>query len=231
MDRLTIRNTAVASELNIKDTVLSLKRKGFFLLKRTFDVFFSLIGCIALLPIALVIKVSYLLSGDKHSIFFTQVRTGKNGENFNLYKFRSMAIDNNVRDFSKEDQYTKVGKIIRKLSIDELPQMINILKGDMSFIGPRPWIPEYYENMNVVQRHRCDVVPGISGLAQVMGRNNISIFDKINYDLQYVKNASIFQDLKIIFLTIKTVFVHEGVNAGKSTIQNELNDLKIQNNK
>ena len=101
----------------------------------------------------------------------------------------------------------------------------------MSFIGPRPWIPDYYENMNEVQRQRYIVRPGLTGLAQCMGRNNISIFEKIEYDIQYIKNYSLSQDLKIILLTIKTVFTGHGADAGKSTIEKELNDLKKQNKK
>ena len=100
--------------------------------------------------------------------------------------------------------------------------------GNMSFIGPRPWIPEYFENMNKEQRHRVDVTPGLTGLAQAKGRNNISIFDKINYDLEYIDNYRFIEDIKVIFLTIKTVLTKEGADAGKSTIQNELEDLKTQ---
>ena len=99
----------------------------------------------------------------------------------------------------------------------------------MSFIGPRPWITDYYDNMNEKQRHRNDVLPGITGLAQAKGRNNISINEKINYDLEYVKNYSFRQDVKIVFLTIKTVLSKEVADAGKNTIQNELEDLKTQN--
>ena len=98
----------------------------------------------------------------------------------------------------------------------------------MSWIGPRPCITDYYENMNKTQRHRCHVLPGITGLAQALGRNNISIFEKINYDLEYVKNISLKEDIKIIFLTIKTVLSKSGADAGKNVIQNELTDLKTQ---
>ena len=101
----------------------------------------------------------------------------------------------------------------------------------MSFIGPRPWITDYYDNMNDSQRHRYDVRPGLTGLAQCMGRNNISIFDKIEYDLQYIENYSLYQDLKVVFLTIKTVFTSSGADAGKSTIHDELEDLKKYNNR
>ena len=176
-----------------------------------------------------MIIIGILIKFDsKGPVFFKQERTGKNGKIFLLYKFRSMAVDNDVHDFSKSDQHTKIGTILRKLSLDELPQLINILKGEMSFIGPRPWIPDYYESMNEHQRHRNDVLPGITGLAQAKGRNNISIISKINYDLEYVQNYSLIQDIKIFFLTIKTVLSKEGADAGKNTIKTELETLKTQ---
>lgn len=195
--------------------------------KRILDLIIAItLFIIFLIP---MIIISILIKLDsKGPVLFKQVRTGKNGKPFNLYKFRSMAVDNDVHDFSKQDNHTKVGDILRKTSLDELPQIINILKGEMSFIGPRPWITDYYENMTEEQRHRNDVLPGITGLAQAKGRNNITIFDKINYDLEYVKNYSFIQDVKIVFLTIKTVLSKEGADAGKGTIQIELDTLKTQ---
>lgn len=226
MNKMAVRELEVLEEKEVNSKV-SLYIK----VKRFLDIVFSIIGCIIMFPIAIIVKVSYVITGDYNSIIFKQARTGKNGKIFYLYKFRSMCIENDVRDFSREDKYTIVGKFIRKFSIDELPQMINILKGDMSFIGPRPWIHEYYENMNMYQRHRYDVVPGISGLAQVKGRNNISIFEKINFDIEYVNNISFMEDMKILFLTVRTVFIHKGVDAGKNTIHKELEALKEQNRK
>lgn len=195
--------------------------------KRILDLIIAItLFIIFLIP---MIIISILIKLDsKGPVLFKQERTGKNGKPFNLYKFRSMAVDNDVHDFSKQDNHTKVGDILRKTSLDELPQIINILKGEMSFIGPRPWITDYYENMTEEQRHRNDVLPGITGLAQAKGRNNITIFDKINYDLEYVQNYSFIQDVKIVFLTIKTVLSKEGADAGKGTIQIELDTLKTQ---
>ena len=195
--------------------------------KRILDLLIAItLFIIFLIP---MIIISILIKLDsKGPVLFKQERTGKNGKPFNLYKFRSMAVDNDVHDFSKQDNHTKVGDVLRKTSLDELPQIINILKGEMSFIGPRPWITDYYENMTEEQRHRNDVLPGITGLAQAKGRNNITIFDKINYDLEYVKNYSFIQDVKIVFLTIKTVLSKEGADAGKGTIQIELDTLKTQ---
>ena len=112
--------------------------------------------------------------------------------------------------------------------MDEIPQVFNILKGEMSFIGPRPWIPDYYENMNAEQRKRVNVRPGITGLAQAKGRNGLTIFEKIKFDVHYVENLTFFEDCKVIFLTIVTVLSGKGADAGKETIKNELDALKKQ---
>lgn len=196
--------------------------------KYFFDRVFSIIGLIISSPIMLLISIAIKLD-SKGPVFFKQARTGKHGKNFEIYKFRTMVADNDVHDFSKEDKYTKVGKFLRKTSLDELPQLISIAKAKMSFIGPRPWIPDYYDNMNEIQRYRYCVRPGLTGLAQAKGRNDITIFEKIKYDLEYIKNYSFKQDVKVILLTIKAVFTAEGCNAGKLNIKNELDDLKKSN--
>ena len=123
---------------------------------------------------------------------------------------------------------TKVGKIIRKTSLDELPQLFNIFKGEMSFIGPRPWIPEYYEWFTEEQNKRASVLPGISGLAQVKGRNGIDIFKKIEYDLEYVENMSFKMDLKCVWLTIITVFKKNNAEITEQGIKEEIKELKEQ---
>ena len=191
------------------------------------DRLFALIGLILFSPIMLVIAIIIKLD-SKGPIIFKQIRTGKGGRNINIYKFRTMIVSNNVRDFTTKDKHTRVGAFLRKTSLDELPQLFSIFLGNMSFIGPRPWIPEYYENMNDIQRQRYCVRPGLTGLAQVSGRNKISIFDKINYDLEYIKNYSLHQDIKIVFLTIKAVIKGSGADAGKDTIKKELTKLKNQ---
>ena len=196
--------------------------------KFLFDRIFSLIGLIILLPLLLIISIAIKLD-SKGPVLFTQLRTGKSGKNIKIYKFRTMVADNDVHDFSKGDQHTKVGTFLRKTSLDELPQLISIAKGDMSFIGPRPWITDYYDNMNDIQRHRYCVRPGLTVLAQANGRNAITIFDKIKYDLEYIEKYSLRQDIKIIFLTIKAVFTGSGADAGKNVIKNELEDLKKYN--
>ncbi len=198
--------------------------------KIIFDRIVSLLGLIILLPLMIIIAIAIKID-SKGPVFFKQERTGKNGKNFKMYKFRTMVQDNDVHDLSKQDEFTRVGKFLRRLSLDEIPQLINILLFQMSFIGPRPWIPEYYENMNDTQRVRFCVRPGLTGLAQANGRNAITIFDKINYDLEYIKNYSLTQDIKIVFLTIKAVFTAQGADVGKGGIDKELKDLKKYNGK
>lgn len=200
----------------------------FATIKFLFDRLIAIFGLIIASPLMVIIAVAIKLD-SKGPVLFKQERTGKHGKNFYVYKFRTMTVDNNVHDFSKADQHTKVGRILRKTSLDELPQLYSIAIGKMSCIGPRPWIPDYYDNMNEEQRHRTDVRPGLTGLAQCMGRNNITITDKINYDLEYIRKYSLIQDIKIILLTIKCVFSGSGADAGKCTIENELKALKKQN--
>ena len=195
-----------------------------------FDRMFALIGLIIASPLMLIIAIAIKLD-SKGPVFFKQERTGKNGKIFNMLKFRSMVASNDVHDFSTSDQVTKVGNFLRKTSLDEIPQLITILMGKMSFIGPRPWIHDYYLAMNDIQRHRYDVRPGLTGLAQANGRNTLNIFDKINFDLEYIEHYSLWTDIKVVFLTIKTVFSKKGANAGKDTIKTELEDLKNQNKK
>lgn len=198
--------------------------------KFIFDRLLAILGLVIASPLMLIIAIAIKLD-SKGDILFRQLRTGKNGKNFNVYKFRTMVQSNDVHDFKKSDEHTRVGKILRKTSLDELPQLFSIAIGKMSFIGPRPWITDYYDNMNEEQKRRYAVRPGLTGLAQAMGRNNISIFKKIEYDLEYINNYSLYQDIKIIFLTIKAVFSGSGADAGKGTIQKELDDLAKQNNK
>lgn len=205
----------------------TIRKEIYSYFKRLFDIIVSLIGIIMTSPIMLIIAIAIKLD-SKGPVIFKQERTGKYGKLFKVWKFRTMAANNDVRDFSKGDQHTKVGTFLRKTSLDELPQLFTIFIGKMSFIGPRPWITDYFDSMNETQRHRVDVTPGLSGLAQAKGRNNITIFEKINYDLEYIDNYGLVEDIKVVFLTIKTVLTKEGADAGKGTIQNELEDLKNQ---
>lgn len=199
-------------------------------IKRMIDFSIALALVVILMPIEIVLAILIKME-DGNKIFFIQERTGYKGKVIKIIKFRTMKMGNNVLEFSKEDECTKIGKIIRKLSLDELPQLINIIKGDMSFIGPRPWITEYYKNFNEEQKRRCDVLPGLSGLAQANGRNNITIFEKIAYDIHYVENMSLALDIKIVLTTILSVIRRDGATSSKFGIKEELEQLKNQGSK
>ena len=195
--------------------------------KRVMDFLLALLLLVVLSPILLIVAVAIKLD-SKGPAFFKQLRSGKNGKEFMMYKFRSMSANNDVHDFKKENQMTRVGKIIRKTSIDELPQLINILKGEMSFIGPRPWITDYQKYFTKNQKRRLEVLPGITGLAQATGRNDLTVYEKIRLDVYYVDHISLLMDIKVIFGTVKTVFSKKGAELSKSGIQNELEELKHQ---
>lgn len=194
-------------------------------IKRGLDLIFATILVVAFSPLFLLIAVLIKID-SRGPVFFRQERVGKDGKLFRIFKFRSMVSDNDMRDFSSRDKYTFVGKIIRRLSIDELPQLFNVIKGEMSLVGPRPWVIEYWTNMNREERVRASVLPGITGLAQVKGRNGISIFSKIEYDVIYVKNFSFRQDVKIIILTILTVLSGKGLDAGKEGVMDDIRNLR-----
>lgn len=200
------------------------------IIKRVFDfVFASILLILTIIPmiiIAICIKIE-----DGGPIIYKSKRIGKGCKEFYIYKFRSMKVNRQElhSNFSHEQMVTKVGKFIRKTSLDELPQLINILKGQMSFIGPRPWIPEYYEWLTDEEKRRSDVLPGISGLAQVKGRNGISIFKKIEYELYYIEHISMWLDGKILFETIVQVLKETNAEISEQGIKNELRELKERN--
>ena len=196
-------------------------------IKKLLDLILALILVILLSPLMIIISIMIKID-SKGPVIFKQIRSGKNNKNFTLYKFRSMIYNNNLYDTSVEDQVTKVGKILRKTSLDELPQLFNILKGEMSFIGPRPWIVDYAKYFTKHQMRRLEVLPGITGLAQCSGRNNLGIIERIDIDVEYVENMSLFLDIYIVLKTIKSVLRKEGFSNSKSAIHEELNILKNQ---
>ncbi|MGB9639020.1 MAG: sugar transferase, partial [bacterium] len=174
---------------------------------------FAFILIILLLPIFFIISLLILLE-DGFPIFFIQERVGLNGKIFKMYKFRSFKknVDlSNVYTYSQDPRISKIGKIIRRYSLDELPQLINIIKGEMSFIGPRPNLPFQYQELNDIQKQRYLVKPGITGLAQINGRNKINWEQRIYYDLIYIKNYSLFLDIWILYKTFFVVLSGEGV--------------------
>ena len=179
--------------------------KHFF--KRFFDFWISLIALICISPFLLVVTIWLHFANKGAGVFFFQERPGKDEKIFKVVKFKSMTDERDaVGNLLPEAQrLTKIGAFIRKFSIDELPQLINVLKGDMAFIGPRPLLPKYLPLYNKEQHRRHEVRPGISGWAQVHGRNNITWTDKFKLDVWYVDHVSLWVDIKVIFLTIKNV--------------------------
>ena len=182
-------------------------------IKRVLDLIFSFILLFFLWPALLIlwILVRVKLGGPA---IFKQERVGKNEKIFTLYKFRSMTSEKDEKGelLPDEKRLTKFGKLLRATSLDELPELFNILKGDMSFVGPRPLLVRYLPYYNEEQRHRHDVRGGLTGLAQVKGRNLLSWEERFQLDVEYVKKESFFMDLKIIFMTIAVVFDRKGVN-------------------
>lgn len=199
--------------------------------KRVIDVLISFFALLMLWPLFIVIAI-LIKKEDKGPVFYMQRRTGKDGKVFEMYKFRSMNVVPRGQEMtiSHDKRVTKIGKFLRNTSLDELPQFINVLVGDMSFIGPRPWITEYYDNFTNEQKRRVEVKPGIIGLAQAKGRNGLTIFQKINYDIEYVNNISFKMDCKILIESIKIVLKKEHAEIIQEDITNELNELKTQFN-
>lgn len=201
------------------------KKEVYSYIKRILDIFLSLAGIVSLSPIMLVIAIMIKLD-SKGPVIFKQIRTGKNGKDFVIYKFRTMDKDNDVYDKETNDKPTKFGKLLRKSGLDEIPQLFNILRGEMSFIGPRPWLKECYENMDEEQRHRTDVLPGITGFAQVNGRNKISILEKIDYDLEYINDYGLLMDIRTLLLTLKKDTIIDDSDRDKEDIHKEIDELK-----
>ena len=185
-------------------------------IKRPLDCILSSCALVVLSP---VLGVTALLVRSKlgSPVFFTQERPGKDEKIFKLYKFRSMtdARDENGMLLPDTVRLTKFGRILRATSLDELPELINIFKGDMSIVGPRPLATIYLPYYTSKERHRHDVRPGLTGWAQVNGRNSISWENKFKYDLEYIRRMSFLFDVKIILLTIKKVFIREGIGQGE----------------
>ena len=199
----------------------------YIIFKRIISFILALILFLICFPIMIIIYIAIRIE-SKGSPIFKQLRTGKEGKEFYCYKFRSMVNGNDVHDLSKKDEVTKVGKFIRKTSLDELPQLVNILKGEMTFIGPRPWITDYAKYYTSKQRKRLEATPGLTGLAQCSGRNNISIKEKINLDIKYVENISLKMDLYVLYKTVICVLKKEGYSSDKNTIKEEIEELKSQ---
>ena len=178
-------------------------------MKRIFDIVTSLIGLIIFSPLLFLLSIAIIIL-DGYPIIFVQPRLGKNKIFFNIIKFRTMKIGDSKSSKDDEIRQTFLGKILRKTSLDELPVLINVLKGDMSLVGPRPLLIKYSERFNSFQNRRHEVLPGITGLAQINGRNQISWEEKFNYDIQYIDEHNFLLDIKILLKTIYSVIFFKG---------------------
>ncbi|MED2762265.1 sugar transferase [Bacillus thuringiensis] len=196
-------------------------------IKRPMDFILSLIAILVLSPVYLIVALLVRINLGS-PVIFKQERPGLNEEIFMMYKFRTMTDqrDENGELLPNEMRYTRFGKLLRSTSLDELPELFNIIKGDMSIIGPRPLLVEYLPLYNSHQKRRHEVRPGLSGLAQAKGRNSLSWEDKFDFDVEYVENVSFSNDITIILLTIKKVFVREGIN-----FNSNIKDIKFKGSK
>ena len=199
--------------------------KHFF--KRMLDVCIVFMGLICISPILIVVTIWLHFANKGAGAFFFQTRVGKDGKFFKIYKYKSMTDERDENGVLLPDaqRLTKVGRIVRSTSLDELPQLFNVLKGEMSLIGPRPLPIDYYPYFNEVEQHRHDVRPGITGWAQVNGRKSVTWPQKLEYDVEYVKNMSFMLDMKIFWLTIYKVLKRSDVGVETSGIVN-FNDLR-----
>jgi lipopolysaccharide/colanic/teichoic acid biosynthesis glycosyltransferase len=201
-----------------------MKKNSFYVkvIKRLLDIIISLMTLVILSPVILLLMVTGLiaLSGNP---FFTQDRPGKNEKIFKLIKFRTMSNkkDSDGNLLPDEQRMNGYGRFLRATSLDELPEFLNILKGDMSLVGPRPLLVQYIPRYNEFQHHRHDVLPGLTGHAQVNGRNALSWDEKFALDIWYVENVSFIIDLKIVLKTFTTVFSHKGVHSETSVSMEE----------
>lgn len=199
-------------------------------MKRFFDIITSLIGLIVFTPILMLIFITIFLF-DGFPIIFLQPRLGKNKTHFNIIKFRTMKIGDSKSSKEDEIRQTLLGRLLRKTSLDELPVLINVLKGEMSLVGPRPLLVKYSKRFNSFQDRRHEVLPGITGLAQIKGRNQISWEEKFNYDIEYINEYNFLLDIKILFKTVFFVLLFKGTSPeGQDIMPEFMGSKKNENN-
>ena len=190
-------------------------------IKPAIDFVLALVGFLFLSPVFVLVMIGLFFANDGKPFFF-QLRPGKDGKMFKIIKFKTMTDkkDENGNLLPDADRLTKIGSFVRKTSLDEIPQLLNVIKGDMALVGPRPLLPQYLELYNDFQRRRNEVKPGITGWAQVNGRNSISWEKKFEYDVWYVDNVSFLLDVKILIMTVLKVVKSEGINEqGQATAE------------
>lgn len=199
--------------------------KCFF--KRVFDFVVSFVAVVLLFPFLIIVWVWLTIANKGAGALFFQERPGKNEKIFKIVKFKTMTdeCDSNGKLLPDIERLTNVGKFVRSTSIDELPQLINVLKGDMSFIGPRPLLPKYLQLYSIDQAIRHNIRPGITGWAQCNGRNDISWTKKFELDVWYVDNCCFLTDLKIVFMTLNKLVVREGISSDTSVTMEEFNGI------
>ncbi|MFA9558187.1 sugar transferase [Evansella sp. AB-rgal1] len=219
-------NVAVQTYKDVGHKEINIQKSIFYVAsKRILDVACSLVGLFLLLPLILVISLLIKVEDRRGTILFSQTRIGKDGNTFSMYKFRSMVsnaeelknsllknneVDGPVFKIKNDPRVTKIGKFIRKTSLDELPQLINVLKGEMSLVGPRPPLPEEVAQYNSYEMQRLSVLPGLTCYWQVSGRSNLSFGEWVELDLKYIKERSMLVDLKLIFKTFFVLFGSKG---------------------
>ena len=198
-------------------------------IKPVIDFVLALVGFLFLSPVFVLVMIGLFFANDGKPFFF-QLRPGKDGKIFKIIKFKTMTDkkDENGNLLPDADRLTKIGSFVRKTSLDEIPQLLNVIKGDMSLVGPRPLLPKYLELYNDFQRRRNEVKPGITGWAQVNGRNSISWEKKFEYDVWYVDNVSFLLDVKILIMTVLKVVKSEGINEQGQATSNEFKGNNIE---
>lgn len=194
-------------------------------IKRLLDVFLSLFFLIIACPVIVLFSVLLFFVNKNSGVFFFQERPGKNGKIFRVIKFKTMtdARDNKGNFLPDEQRLTRFGKFVRSTSIDELPQLVNVLKGDMSIVGPRPLMIKYLNLYSAEQARRHEIRPGITGWAQINGRNSISWQEKFKLDVWYVDNYSFLVDVKILFMSIRGVFLRKDINSSNNATMEDFN--------
>ena len=198
-------------------------------IKPAIDFVLALVGFLFLSPVFVLVTIGLFFANDGKPFFF-QLRPGKNGKIFKIIKFKTMTDKKgeNGNLLPDADRLTKIGSFVRKASLDEIPQLLNVIKGDMALVGPRPLLPQYLELYNDFQRRRNEVKPGITGWAQVNGRNSISWEKKFEYDVWYVDNVSFLLDIKILIMTVLKVVKSEGINEQGQATSNEFKGNNIE---
>ena len=198
-------------------------------IKPAIDFVLALVGFLFLSPVFVLVTIGLFFANDGKPFFF-QLRPGKDGKIFKIIKFKTMTDkkDENGNLLPDADRLTKIGSFVRKTSLDEIPQLLNVIKGDMALVGPRPLLPKYLELYNDFQRRRNEVKPGITGWAQVNGRNSISWEKKFEYDVWYVDNVSFLLDFKILIMTVLKVVKSEGINEQGQATSNEFKGNNIE---